>query len=385
MVALIAAIDFVGYVAVRALGAGRGLGLTGLVGGLASSTAVTLSMSNRAKESKELATSCALAVLTASTMMFPRVLFEVAVVHRPLLAELWIPLAAMTAGGIAVLWHFYRRSRGKKSTNSELVLQNPFELSSALKWGFVFVVVLLAAQLLTHYFGRGGTYLAGFLAGTTDVDAITLSIANLAKSGGVEPAVAVTTIIIGTASNTIVKAGMATAIAGWHFGKLVVGGFAVILACGDRSPVGLPRFRRRRSNRSRSRRPRTGSRSGSPTRDCATRPPTAPPSIEARSTHPHPPSSDRSRRSRQPKGPVARAVSRDGACHPPSSPRALRHRRRAPSCDRRAPRTPSARALSAPAKTRRPTSAACRALRILRRRCAVQSRAIDHRRCARAR
>jgi uncharacterized membrane protein (DUF4010 family) len=232
MVALIAGIDFVGYVAVRALGAGRGLGLTGLVGGLASSTAVTLSMSGRARESAQLHPSCALAVVTASTVMFPRVLLEVAVVHRPLLASLWIPLFAMTLAGLVAVGFFYRRAQGAKAKTERLEIQNPFELSSALKWGLVFVAVLMVAKLATTYLGRGGTYLAGLLAGTTDVDAITLSMANLAKSNEIEAAVAVTTIIIGTASNTIVKGVMATTIGGWHFGRMVLGAFAAMLAAG---------------------------------------------------------------------------------------------------------------------------------------------------------
>jgi uncharacterized membrane protein (DUF4010 family) len=232
MVALIAGIDFVGYVAVRALGPGRGLGLTGLVGGLASSTAVTLSMSGRARESTELHPSCALAVVTASTVMFPRVLIEVAVVHRPLLASLWIPLLAMTLAGLAAVLFFYRRAQGATAKTDKLEIDNPFELSSALKWGFVFVVVLLMAKLATTYLGRGGTYLAGLLAGTTDVDAITLGMANLAKSGEIEPTVAVTTIIIGTASNTLVKGGMATTIAGWRFGRMVLAAFGAMLVAG---------------------------------------------------------------------------------------------------------------------------------------------------------
>ncbi len=236
MVLLIAGIDFVGYVAVRALGAGRGLGVVGLVGGLASSTAVTLAMSGRAKQSEELAPSCALAVITASTLMFPRVLFEVALVHRPLLDALWIPLLAMMAGGLASVTWFYRHSRVKHAKTDALELENPFELTAALKWGLIFVVVLLLAKLASTYLGRSGTYLTGLLAGTTDVDAITLSMAKLAKDGAVEPAVAVTTIIIGAASNTIVKAGMATVIAGWRFGKLVLAGFSVMLAGGG---VGL--------------------------------------------------------------------------------------------------------------------------------------------------
>ncbi len=232
MVVLIAGIDFVGYVAVRVLGPGRGLGLTGIVGGLASSTAVTLSVSGRAKEEPALAPACALAVITASTIMVPRVLVEVAVVHRPLVQELAKPLAAMTLGGAVAVWVFYRRSRSAIGRSTDLKLQNPFELTSALKWGLVFVVVLFAAKLLQSLFGESGVYLAGLVAGASDVDAITLSMASLTKSGTVESKVAVTTIMIGAASNTIVKGLMAAFIGGWHYGRMVLIGFSGMLLAG---------------------------------------------------------------------------------------------------------------------------------------------------------
>lgn len=232
LVVLIAGIDFVGYVAVRVLGAGRGLGLTGVVGGLASSTAVTLSMAGRAKQDSSLAASCALATVTASTVMAPRVLIEVSVVNRDLVAPLLWPLLSMTAGGVVAIAYFYRRSRQEAAKGTDLELQNPFELSSALKWGLVFVVVLFSARLATEYLGTRGTYLAGLLAGTTDVDAITLSMASLAKDGQVPSRVAVTTIMIGAASNTVVKGVMATVIAGRAYGRLVGVGFGAMLLAG---------------------------------------------------------------------------------------------------------------------------------------------------------
>jgi uncharacterized membrane protein (DUF4010 family) len=230
MVVLIAAIDFVGYVAVRALGAGRGLGLTGLLGGLASSTAVALSMAARARRDPELGPSCALATVTASTVMFPRVLVEVAVVHHPLLRDLAAPIAAMTLAGAAAAYLLYRRSRNVRTTEV-LELGNPFELSSALKWGFLFTVVLFLSKLASEYFGRHGTYLAGVLAGATDVDAITLSMAALSKAG-LATDIAVVTIILGVASNTLVKAGLASAVGGFPYGRRVLVALAGVLAAG---------------------------------------------------------------------------------------------------------------------------------------------------------
>jgi uncharacterized membrane protein (DUF4010 family) len=231
MVVLIAGIDFVGYVLLRVLGPGRGLGVTGLVGGFASSTAVTMSMSNRARDEPKLAGACALAVVTASTVMCPRLLLTVAVVNRQLTSSLGPPLIAMTLAGAAAAWVLYRRSGKVRDTGDGLKLANPFELSSALKWGALFTAVLFLSKLATEQLGSSGSYVAGLVAGTTDVDAIALSMASLAK-GAIEPQVAVTTIIIGAASNTVTKGILATVIGGVSYGKRVMGAFGAMIAAG---------------------------------------------------------------------------------------------------------------------------------------------------------
>lgn len=231
MVVLIAGIGFVGYLASRVLGPGRGVALTGLVGGLVSSTAVTLSFAARAREAPALARVCALAVLLASTMMFPRILVEVAVVHPPLLRPLALPFALAIAGGVlagvALL-----RGAARGNAGAELHLENPFELSSALKWGAVFTLVLFLSKAGTVYLGAGGTYLAGLLAGVTDVDAITLSMAALARSGEVTDGVAAHTVLIGAAANTLTKAGLAAAIGRGALARPLLPAFGVVLLAG---------------------------------------------------------------------------------------------------------------------------------------------------------
>jgi len=111
MVVFIAGIGFAGYLAIRLLGAHRGMLLTGLIGGLVSSTAVTLSFSGRAREEPRLASSCATAVTMASAIMFGRVLFVVAVIDAPLVRRLGLPLGAMFLAGLTVSWLQLRRGR----------------------------------------------------------------------------------------------------------------------------------------------------------------------------------------------------------------------------------------------------------------------------------
>lgn len=231
MVVLIAGISFVGYVARRALGPGRGIAATALVGGLVSSTAVTLSFASRSKREPATVPLAAIAILLASTIMFVRVLVEVGAVHAPLLPAVAMPIGAMAAAGVVAAGVLWFRARGTKATSTDVELSNPFELGTALKMGLVFAVVLFASKAAQSYAGAGGMYVAAVLAGTTDVDAITLSTASLAKSG-LDPAVASTTIVIGAASNTVVKATIAAVVGGLALGKRVLVACGFILAVG---------------------------------------------------------------------------------------------------------------------------------------------------------
>ena len=113
---------------------------------------------------------------------------------------------------------------------------NPVELSTAVQFGLLFAIVLLGAKAANVYLGDKGVYLAGIIAGVTDVDAITLSMANLVREG-LDPSIGSITIILGVASNTVVKSIMALVLGGWMFGRRVasalgmtiIGGIATVL------------------------------------------------------------------------------------------------------------------------------------------------------------
>jgi uncharacterized membrane protein (DUF4010 family) len=229
-VVLVAAVDFVGYVAIRLLGANRGLGVTGFVGGLASSTAVTLSMSARAKEEPAATTGCLLAILLAEAVMCLRVLGLVALAGPGLLGAVSRPLGAMAAVAFAGCGLAYARGRRHRH-RGDLRITNPFELASALEFGAFFAVVLVGSKAAVSHLGAGGTYAAAFAAGLVDVDAITLSMAGLAR-GQVPANVAAVAIFVATASNTLFKAGMALVAGGLRFGRWVALAFGVTLVAG---------------------------------------------------------------------------------------------------------------------------------------------------------
>ena len=208
MVVLIAGLNFVGYILVKVVGREHGLGITGLLGGLVSSTAVTLSFSQRSRTEPGLAAVLALAILLAWTVMFFRVVVEVGVVNLALAKDLALGMLIMGAVSLLICYLLWRRGRSSEKAEVETG-HNPFELGDAIKFGALFAVVIFVARAAQVYFGDTGLYLAGALAGLTDVDAIALSMANLAQQDPSSASAAARTIVIAVISNTMVKCGMA--------------------------------------------------------------------------------------------------------------------------------------------------------------------------------
>ncbi|MBL9016349.1 MAG: MgtC/SapB family protein [Myxococcales bacterium] len=231
MVVTISALSFLGYVAMELFGARRGLVLGAALGGLVSSTAVTLSFSRRAKATPELAPMAAGAIAIAWTIMLARVAVVVALINPALLRSLGPPLGAMLAASLLGFALTFRRDGGEAPKTD---LKNPFELGSAIKVTLMFGLVLLASRAAIEYVGDRGLYLAAGLGGTTDVDAVTVSTAKLSE-GAIGHPVAVIAISIAVAVNTMVKAGLAIGIGGSALGKRVglTGGLVVIAALGS--------------------------------------------------------------------------------------------------------------------------------------------------------
>jgi uncharacterized membrane protein (DUF4010 family) len=216
LVILIAGLSLVGYVATRALGAGRGTAVTGLTGGLVSSTAVTLAFARQSRdEAGRTDDALAAGLLLAWAVMNVRVVILAAIVHAPLVSALLLPFGAMTAvAGLAVVFLLERTREQEPAAGREVALRNPFSLTAAIKFALFFAVVLLVVALAREYFPGHGYYLVATLAGLTDVDAITLSMSGLAGHGGVSATVAARSLVIAALSNTVVKCGMVAAIAG---------------------------------------------------------------------------------------------------------------------------------------------------------------------------
>jgi len=236
LVLLISSLSLIGYVGSRWLGADRGIVLTGLTGGLVSSTAVTLSFARQSREDARTATCYTLAsgLLLAWCVMFGRVIAEVAVVNRALVARVLVPFAMMGAAAAIAAWIAFQRrgarQEGATSKAEAVPLRNPFSLTEASKFGAFFAVVLLVVKLVQTHFPGEGLYMVAVLAGLTDVDAITLSMADYARSGDAH--VAVNSIVLATLANTTVKCGIVAALAGAVLRRPVIIATCAILVAG---------------------------------------------------------------------------------------------------------------------------------------------------------
>lgn len=235
-VLLISGLSLVGYAATRWLGSDKGIALTSITGGLASSTAVTLSLVQQSRERAGASVDHALAggITLAWCIMFARVVTEVLVVNRGLVASLLAPFGAMGIVASLFAWIYFRRHATVRSdaatVGREVAVKNPFSLTAAVKFAAFFTAVLLVIKIVQQNLPAESIYVVAALAGLTDVDAIALSMAESAKTGSAS--VAVNAIVIAAVTNTIVKCGMVMALGAPGLKAPVLVAAAAILATG---------------------------------------------------------------------------------------------------------------------------------------------------------
>ncbi len=206
VVVLVTALSFVGFVAMRLLGERRGMAVTGAVGGLVSSTAVTMAMAERSRSAEQMARAAAAAGVVASSIMPLRVAVLAGAVNAGILPRLLPAMLAMTLAGLVAAWVLSRRSH-EETADSGKEIRNPFSLLAAVSFAAIYGVVLLVVRGAGVYFGAGGTYLAAGLSAVADVDAVTIAFSRLGpgEAGWAMPAAAVT---VAAVANTLVKLGI---------------------------------------------------------------------------------------------------------------------------------------------------------------------------------
>lgn len=230
MVVLISGLSFLGYWLARALGPGRGAMAVGLVGGLASSTATTLSLSRRVKEGAD-ATSAAAGIVMANVVMLARIALILAAVAPAALGAIAPSLSAAAFVGAASAFFLFRK-HGGEAAPAAVSLGNPFELKPALLFATLLAAISLAAAAGADLFGAQGLYAVAAISGLADIDAITLSSGRQAGAGAISEGVAGAAILIAVLANALTKGAMAASIGGRKTGAPVVIVFLVMAAAG---------------------------------------------------------------------------------------------------------------------------------------------------------
>ena len=226
LVLFFSGLSFAGYVARRVVGPGRGYLVTGLLGGMVSSTNVTFTFARHSRTDPNNDRALAFGAVAANAVLYPRVLIATAIlgpsVLPPLVLHLVAPalLSAILAGVGAL--------RSSAESGPGAPLRNPLQLSGALQMALLFQTVLVAVYLARESWGASGVFVSAAILGFTDVDALTVSMTRVV-AGTVSPAIAATAIAVGILANTGMKLGLALFFGNRTFRVIAGGGLALML------------------------------------------------------------------------------------------------------------------------------------------------------------
>jgi uncharacterized membrane protein (DUF4010 family) len=218
IVVLVTGISFAGYIALKLFG-DTGAVLAGLLGGVISSTATTVSYARRASSARAHVNAATLVIVLASTVVYARVLVEIAVVARPVFARLAAPLGVMLGAAALVsvfVWLGSRRAPARLPPQ-----ENPVELQAAITFAVIYAIVSLAVAAAKHYFESAGIYAVAAISGLADMDAITLSTAQMVHHGRLDVNTAWRAIVIASIANLVFKAAIVAVLGGGHLFRTI--------------------------------------------------------------------------------------------------------------------------------------------------------------------
>jgi uncharacterized membrane protein (DUF4010 family) len=230
MVVLIVGISLAGYIIYKFFGQRAGIVLGGILGGLISSTATTVSYARRASESPGIANTAAVVIMIASVIVFARLQLEIATVAPAFLPTAAPPLTTMLillAAGSFVIWYGHRHEEEKMPEQ-----ENPSELKSALTFALIYAIVLLLVAAVKERYGDLGLFFVAAVSGLTDVDAITLSTAQLVNKERLTASQGWRLIVVAAMSNLIFKAGAVIALGPGRLFFKIAPYYGVVIAAG---------------------------------------------------------------------------------------------------------------------------------------------------------
>jgi uncharacterized membrane protein (DUF4010 family) len=232
MVVLIVGISVVGYFIYKFTDQRVGLISNGILGGLISSTATTVSYARNAAKNKPLSQMSAFVITVASAIALVRVVIEVGVVIPEKLPMIILPILMeflVMAAVCLVLYYTIRKEMGEEKIPEP---KNPAQFKTALVFGILYGIILLAVAFAKEEFGNQALYLVAIISGLTDVDAITLSLSQLIKKGDLETDTGWRLILLASLANLFFKGGLAVVLGGRQLFRWIAVSFGIAMVAG---------------------------------------------------------------------------------------------------------------------------------------------------------
>lgn len=232
MVVLIVGISVIGYFIYKFAGAKVGVISNGILGGLISSTATTVSYSRMAKSTPSIGRMAAFVITAASAIALVRVLIEVGVIIPDKLPQIILPILAefVIMALICVFFFYMIQKEDKEGKMPEP--ENPAQFKSAVVFGLLYGLILLAVAFVKEEFGNDALYVVAVISGLTDVDAITLSLSQLMKKGNLATSSGWKLILLASLANLLFKGIMAAVLGGKRLIRWVALSFGISIVSG---------------------------------------------------------------------------------------------------------------------------------------------------------
>ena len=231
VVLLTSGISFVGYILMKFMGPKKGILITGLLGGLVSSTAVTWNFSKKSKATPELSLNYTVGILAAASIMIARVFFLVFIFNKAMLNGFVVTLFILFISALGITAYYNKKQMSKSHVDADIPLGDPLHLRDAFFFGLLYTGILILVSYANAEYGNKGIYISSWISGLTDIDAITISVSKFAGTA-MDFLTAQNAVLIATLSNTIVKIGISISAGSTTLRKNVVIGYGVIFMAG---------------------------------------------------------------------------------------------------------------------------------------------------------
>lgn len=227
-VVFISGIGFVGYGLIKIVGPGKGIWLTGLLGGLASSTALTLNLTGRSRENEAYASDFTLGIVLSWAVMYVRLylicIFLSGALAKPLALPLLLPVVP------ALLYALYLKVKEFRNHQQKSAdFTNPFKLLPAIKFGVIFTCVMFVANAARVYLGSGALLACSFLGGAAEMDAVAFSVIDMNLKSGLAVRELVLALLFASLANTLTKGAMVCVLGAKSMRRPILP--AVVLIC----------------------------------------------------------------------------------------------------------------------------------------------------------